>query len=94
MDYTFEQDQLLRFEVYDIDSPSPDLELHDFLGFAECKMAELVSAGYNSLKLPLMKEKYGTYVSVPGPGMTRNYKGTIILLAEELMDLKEEVIIT
>ena len=91
MDYTFEQDQFLRVEIYDIDSPSPDLERHDFLGFAECKLAQIVAAGYSRLSLPLLREKDGAYVGLPSETLNRNYKRTILLVVEELTKLKEEV---
>ena len=32
MDYLFEEQQLLRFDVYDLDSNSRDLSAHDFIG--------------------------------------------------------------
>jgi len=91
MDYTFEQDQFLRFEIYDIDSPSADLSQHDFLGFAECKLAQIVAAGYNRLTLPLLHDKHAAYVALPQERLTRSYKGTVVLVVEELTKLKEEV---
>uniref|UniRef100_A0A674K537 C2 domain-containing protein n=1 Tax=Terrapene triunguis TaxID=2587831 RepID=A0A674K537_9SAUR len=46
LDYFFEEKQSLRFDLYDVDSKSPDLSKHDFLGQAFCTLGEIVgSAG-------------------------------------------------
>lgn len=44
LDYRFEERQLLRFSVYDVDKPSSILEHHDFLGSMECALGEIVAA--------------------------------------------------
>ena len=57
--YVFEQQQLLRFEVYDIDSESDDLQDHDFIGAAECTLGQIVSAanrGSGGSKLKLNRD--------------------------------------
>uniref|UniRef100_A0A1I7UCZ7 Nicotinic receptor-associated protein 1 n=1 Tax=Caenorhabditis tropicalis TaxID=1561998 RepID=A0A1I7UCZ7_9PELO len=43
--YFFEETQLLRFELYDVDSPKvgSDMSSHDFLGRFECVLAQIVS---------------------------------------------------
>ena len=45
LDYSFEQRQMLRLSVYDLDSDSVDskLESQTFLGVAECSLGEVVS---------------------------------------------------
>jgi hypothetical protein len=43
--YRFEEQQPLKFEIYDIDSPSPSLEEHDFLGVATCSLGQIISSG-------------------------------------------------
>lgn len=43
MDYRFEERQLLKFAVYDIDSSSAKLDSHDFLGEAECSLGEIMA---------------------------------------------------
>ena len=45
LDYNFEQRQMLRLSVYDLDSDSvgSKLENQDFLGVAECSLGEVVS---------------------------------------------------
>ncbi|OXA46122.1 copine-8 [Folsomia candida] len=87
IDYRFEVEQKLRFEVYDIDSPSSNLANHDFLGCVETNVAQIVSKGFNGLTLPLQLDK-GKYRQMK----TANTRGTITLLAEELVQYKEEVI--
>ncbi|EGT41955.1 CBN-NRA-1 protein [Caenorhabditis brenneri] len=54
--YFFEETQLLRFEIYDADSPNvgQDLSAHDFLGRFECVLAQIVS--YSTLKAHLGKK--------------------------------------
>jgi hypothetical protein len=43
--YRFEEQQPLKFEIYDVDSPSPSLEEHDFLGEATCSLGQIISSG-------------------------------------------------
>jgi len=43
MDYKFEERQLLKFSIYDIDSSSSNLESHDFLGDTECSLGEIMA---------------------------------------------------
>merc|ERR1711892_690780 len=43
MDFRFEERQLLKFAVYDIDSSSASLDSHDFLGEVECSLGEIMS---------------------------------------------------
>jgi len=43
MDYKFEERQLLKFAIYDVDSESSSLDSHDFLGSIEVSLGEIVS---------------------------------------------------
>ncbi len=43
--YKFEEQQPLKFEIYDVDSNSRNLENHDFSGFAVCNLAQIISSG-------------------------------------------------
>jgi len=43
IDYKFEERQLLKFSIYDMDSDSSSLENHDFLGSVEASLGEIVS---------------------------------------------------
>jgi hypothetical protein len=50
--YRFEEQQPLKFEIYDVDSPNPSLEAHDFLGAATCSLGQIISSGkvWNPIK--------------------------------------------
>ena len=41
--YRFEEQQPLKFEIYDIDGDCSNLRDHDFLGFASCNLAQIIS---------------------------------------------------
>ncbi|XP_063215609.1 copine-8-like isoform X2 [Bacillus rossius redtenbacheri] len=73
--YHFEEQQWLRFEVYDVDTSDPSLDKQDFLGCCETTLGQIVSSG--KLTLPLM-------------GMPCN-KGELIVSVEELSACKDEV---
>ncbi|XP_069141533.1 copine-8-like isoform X2 [Argopecten irradians] len=77
MNYFFEESQKLKFEVYDVDSPSQRLDAHDFLGRLECTLGEIVSALGGKLEKPMTGLK-GT-------------PGQIIIRAEEVSSCKESV---
>ncbi|XP_060064622.1 copine-8-like isoform X2 [Ylistrum balloti] len=77
MNYFFEESQKLKFEVYDVDSPSQRLDAHDFLGRLECTLGEIVSALGGKLEKPMTGLK-GT-------------PGQIIIRAEEISSCKESV---
>ncbi|XP_033745300.1 copine-8-like isoform X2 [Pecten maximus] len=77
MNYFFEESQKLKFEVYDVDSPSQRLDAHDFLGRLECTLGEIVSALGGKLEKPMTGLK-GT------PGL-------ITIRAEEISTCKESV---
>ena len=44
LDYRFEERQLLKLAVYDIDSDQSELGDHDFLGNTECSLGEIMAA--------------------------------------------------
>lgn len=46
VDYYFEEIQNVKFNVYDIDSDSTDLEAHDFIGSVETTLAELAQGNF------------------------------------------------
>lgn len=79
LDYYFEESQKMRFDMYDVDSKSPCLENHDFLGRMECTLGEIVSVQGTSFTRPLMKD-----------GGSRNM-GTITVIAEEVSSCKQVV---
>jgi len=75
-----------RFELYDIDVPTPVLSQQDFLGSAECNLGQIVSAGPEGFSLPLQHPQF----LAAAPELRK--AGSIILIAEELASLKDEVI--
>ncbi|EFX80682.1 hypothetical protein DAPPUDRAFT_318381 [Daphnia pulex] len=77
MMYRFEEQQKLKFEVYDVDSASSDLSKHDFLGWVEITLGTLVSQH-------IIRKK----IEFHNPNLER---GTLIVSAEELSSNKEEV---
>ena len=79
MEYRFEQMQMLRFEVYDIDDADGVLDEQDSIGFLECTVANIVAAGAKGFIHTLESDEIGAKT------------GTIILIAEELASLKDEV---
>uniref|UniRef100_A0A8B9LPJ4 Copine Vb n=1 Tax=Astyanax mexicanus TaxID=7994 RepID=A0A8B9LPJ4_ASTMX len=76
LDYFFEEKQNLRFDLYDVDSKSPDLSKHDFLGQMFCTLGEIVGSPASRLDKPLG--------GIPGKKC-----GTIILSAEELGNCRD-----
>ncbi|KAG5837824.1 hypothetical protein ANANG_G00217120 [Anguilla anguilla] len=81
LDYFFEEKQNLRFDLYDVDSKSPDLskhpsELSDFLGQVFCTLGEIVGSPGSRLEKPLG--------GIPGKKC-----GSIILSAEELGNCRD-----
>lgn len=75
--YRFEELQKLRFEVYDVDSSSSNLADHDFIGWVEVTLGNLVSQHTIQRK-----------IEYHNPSLNR---GTLIVTAEELALNKEEV---
>ena len=84
MEYSFEKVQQLRFEVYDVDSPSiSSLSAQDALGYVETSLAQIVSAGPEGLNISL------NGISIPAG----QEDSKIILIAEEVEPEEEEVIL-
>jgi len=75
MDYKFEERQLLKFAVYDMDSESHSLTDHDFLGSVEASLGEIVAV-----------QSKGFTRKLGGRG---GKGGTIRILSEELSGNKE-----
>merc|ERR1719365_103833 len=65
LDYNFEQRQMLRLSVYDLDSDSigSKLESQDFLGVAECSLGEVVSKQSSGFSKELTEEEEQRYSS-------------------------------
>jgi len=79
LQYKFEERQLLKFEVYDADDNSSNLNNHDFIGSIECSLGEVVSASARGFTKHLI-----------GAGRSaQNKRQTIIVTAEEVISNKE-----
>jgi len=76
--YKFEERQLLKFEVYDSDSDSANLEDHDLIGSMECSLGEVVTQQGKGFTKQLV-------------GKDRNKKQTITITSEELISNKEHL---
>merc|ERR1719317_1063522 len=74
----FEERQLLKFEVYDSDSDSTNLEDHDLIGSMECSLGEVVT-------------QQGKGFTKQLTGGARNKKQTITVTSEELISNKEHL---
>ena len=78
VDYRFEQVQMIRFNVYDVDNASQTLEDDDFLGSMEATLGQVVSAG--KFTKPLLS-KHGSEA------------GTITIHAEEVVQSRKHLTI-
>ncbi|XP_074726126.1 copine-8 isoform X2 [Strix uralensis] len=79
MDYFFEERENLRFDFYDVDSKSPNLSKHDFLGQMFCTLGEIVGSQGSRLEKSI--------VGIPGKKC-----GTVIVTAEELGCCRDSVL--
>uniref|UniRef100_A0A674JGW3 Copine 8 n=1 Tax=Terrapene triunguis TaxID=2587831 RepID=A0A674JGW3_9SAUR len=79
MDYFFEERENLRFDLYDVDSKSPNLSKHDFLGQVFCTLGEIVGSQGSRLEKAI--------AGIPGKKC-----GTIIVTAEELNCCRDSVL--
>ncbi|XP_013779961.1 copine-8-like [Limulus polyphemus] len=75
IDYRFEEIQKLKFEIYDIDTTSPRLQTHDFLGKMECTLGEIVSCQGTQFRRNLQGTRY--------------HPSYIIVVSEEVGSCKE-----
>ncbi|XP_048203808.1 copine-5 isoform X2 [Perognathus longimembris pacificus] len=98
VDYFFEEKQNLRFDLYDVDSKSPDLSKHDFLGQAFCTLGEIVGSSGSRLEKPLtigafsLNSRTGKPMpAVSNGGVPGKKCGSIILSAEELSNCRDVV---
>ncbi|XP_067387757.1 copine-5 [Emydura macquarii macquarii] len=96
LDYFFEEKQNLRFDLYDVDSKSPDLSKHDFLGQTFCTLGEIVGSSGSRLEKSLTMGAFTLHSrtgkpmpSVSNGGIPGKKCGTIILSAEELGNCRD-----
>ncbi len=76
--YMFEEQQHIRFDVYDLDSKSNRLDDHDFLGGINTTLGQIVSAGKVVMDLLHPEHSNGS-------------AGQIIISCEELSMCKDEL---
>ncbi|XP_025781838.1 copine-5-like [Puma concolor] len=74
VDYFFEEKQNLRFDLYDVDSKSPDLSKHDFLGQAFCTLGEIVGSPGSRLEKPLTEESSWPFMQQLSEGGNQDLK--------------------
>ena len=82
--YYFEEQQNLKFEMYDIDCKSNQLNAHDYIGSAICTLGQIVIGGGGrsggvGIILPLSNPKYSGDC------------GEITVTAEEMLGCKDEI---
>jgi len=82
--YCFEQQQCLKFEMYDIDTASHNLRDHDFIGRATCTLGQIVTAGGGGAG------GGGITLTLSNPDYNGNC-GKIVVSAEELSMCKDEL---
>lgn len=80
--YRFEEQQPIKFDIYDIDSSSTNLSDHDFLGSAYCTLGQIVSSG--KVQLPLQSN---------GGQTVGDHQSFVVVTSEELSSCKDEVIL-
>lgn len=78
MNYMFEEQQPLKFAIFDLDSNSACLDDHDFIGSCETSLGQIVSNG--SVILDLINPEYA-----------RGTNGSLIVTCEELSMCKDEL---
>ncbi|ERE86791.1 copine-9-like protein [Cricetulus griseus] len=88
--------QYLPCHIYDVDSKSPDLSKHDFLGQAFCTLGEIVGSSGSRLEKPLtigafsLNSRTGKPMpAVSNGGVPGKKCGSIILSAEELSNCRD-----
>ena len=86
MTYYFEQQQHLKFDMYDVDSTSIRLSDHDFIGGVQCTLGQIVSAGGGA-----GAEGQGLKLQLSNPDRRGAKCGEIIIISEELSMCKDEL---
>jgi len=80
MEYRFEEEQRLRFAVYDIDNQNKLLDSQDFIGETTCALADIITARGQKLVRELQRRDR--------PGSRR---GQIIIQSEEVQELNYNI---
>ena len=82
--YHFEEQQYLKFDMYDIDCDSAQLNRHDFLGTVTCTLGQIISAGGGR------SGGIGRTFPLINPNYNGNC-GEITITTEEMFACKDEV---
>lgn len=78
LDYYFEKEQWVKFEVYDIDGEND----RDFIGVCETTLAKLMTA---------VKQTYISDLALPGEEGGKKSRGKIIVRADSVAQSNDEV---
>ncbi|XP_066930296.1 copine-9-like isoform X2 [Clytia hemisphaerica] len=83
VDYYFEEQQMIKFEVYDEDSSSNNVKNHDFLGCFVTSLGSIVGEHGGKVEHPLQNTNY-----------KKKSAGTIIIRSEEVGNSTDELLIS
>lgn len=89
LDYFFEEQQLLKFDVYDLDSNSRDLTKHDFIGKFVTSLGSIIGEHNGRVEQPLQVATAKD--TEHGVAFSRTSLGTIIVRSEEVSNCKDSV---
>merc|ERR1719450_395963 len=84
INYCFEQQQHLKFDIYDVDSHSNKLADHDFIGSVQTTLGQIVSAGGGA-----GSQGQGLKLKLSNP--ERSNVGDVIIQSEELSECKDDL---
>jgi len=88
VDYSFEERQVVKFEVYDIDSDSARFTDHDFLGRCETTMGAIVSTG-NFVSVLKDSPKSGSKIYIIAEEVKSSKEVIKLQLRAEKLDKKD-----
>ena len=87
IDYKFEEVQLLRFDIYDADSPNiNNLKEHDYIGLCQFVLGDLVTSNSSKLSMKI-KDKNGK------PLIVNKANSICIVRSEEVKQNNDEFVI-
>ena len=86
INYCFEEQQHLKFEMYDVDSNSNRLSDHDFLGGVQTTLGQIVSAGGGA-----GSQGQGLKLKLSNPERMNTKVGELIIQSEELSECKDDL---
>ncbi|KAK7598196.1 hypothetical protein V9T40_006431 [Parthenolecanium corni] len=87
--YKFEEQQPIKFEIYDVDSTSQRLSDHDFLGFAVCNLGQIVSKGKVKIRLRLGNKEISSSIIIEAEELVANNDEVVLQLTGTNLDKKD-----